>query len=309
MEKYTNEELLEFLPKNVQESDEFTTKQKAVLGQVMIYNGLEQTKENGFFYRSNHDLCNDCGIQEKTLIAAVRKLESLGLIDRKKGNRACGASEYRVDEKLIGEYCKKKEEYYSKDYSKQMAEMADRIRDLEITVKELQHKITVMEGGNYSTDTEPDTDKELEIEKEIYNNINNNIEIDESFENSVKEEAKEEENEPPGEVPATSSGSNGNVFSQEELKALRELNNIVNPFLLKVQIANSVGELEGLEDCLLESVREHLSNVGDCPDTVLENVSERVASALEARKEEMEELKRMEISKQIEYQRRLAGYY
>ena len=143
MEKYTNEELLEVLPSSVRETKELTSKQKVVLGQLIVYNGLEVVKKDGYFYRSNKDLCNDCEIQEKTLIAAVRKLESLGFIERKKGARTTGASEYRVNEKLIGDYCKTPIEDYSNDYSKQIVEMTDKIRELEITVKRLVERITV----------------------------------------------------------------------------------------------------------------------------------------------------------------------
>ena len=152
MEKYTNEELLEVLPSSVRETKELTSKQKVVLGQLIVYNGLEVVKKDGYFYRSNKDLCNDCEIQEKTLIAAVRKLESLGFIERKKGARTTGASEYRVNEKLIGDYCKTPIEDYSNDYSKQIVEMTDKIKELEITVKRLVERITVIESKNYSTD-------------------------------------------------------------------------------------------------------------------------------------------------------------
>ena len=53
MEKYTKEELLEMLPTDVRDSKELTTKQKIVLGQLLIYNGLEMVKKNGYFNRSN----------------------------------------------------------------------------------------------------------------------------------------------------------------------------------------------------------------------------------------------------------------
>lgn len=170
MEKYTNEELLEVLPSSVKETKELTSKQKVVLGQLIIYNGLEIAKKDGYFYRSNKDLCNDCEIQEKTLITAVRKLESLGFIERKKGARPSNASEYRIKEKLIDDYCKTPVEDYSNDYSKQIVEMADRITELEITVKNLVERITVIEDRNYSTDTDTDKEIELDKEKELLNN-------------------------------------------------------------------------------------------------------------------------------------------
>ena len=152
MEKFTNEELLDVV------QPKLTTKQKVVLGQLIIYNGLDKTKKDGYFYRSNKDLCNDCDIQEKTLIAAVRKLEALGFIERKMGSRTSGASEYRLNQKVIDDYCKTPVKDYSENYSEQIAEMASKIRELEITVKKLTKRITVIESKNYSTDT--DIDKE-----------------------------------------------------------------------------------------------------------------------------------------------------
>ena len=173
MEKYTNEELLDVLGSCLRESKELTPKQKAVLGQLYVYDGLNKKDKDGYFYRSNKDLCNDCDIkEEKTLIAAVRKLVLLGFIDTVRGSRKDGASLYRLNRKVIDDYCKTPVKEYSNDYSKKIVEMADRIRELENTVKMLVDRITVIETANYSTDTE--TDKDIDIEKDINNNINNN---------------------------------------------------------------------------------------------------------------------------------------
>ena len=201
MEKYLKEELLEILPTSIQESKELSSKQKIVLGQLIIYNGLDKTKTDGYFYRSNKDLCTDCDIQEKTLITAVIKLESLGLIKRKKGDRKSGASEYRLNMDAIKDYCNKdcKTEIednsnnndYSNDYSKQITAMHERINELEITVKRLVERITVIEGGNYSTDTESDIDKDKEIDKVIYNNKNNILNKD--FLNKIEDSKNKEE--------------------------------------------------------------------------------------------------------------------
>ena len=173
MEKYTNEELLEVLPYNLRDSRELTTKQKVVLGQLIIYSGLNETKNNGYFYRSNKDLSNDCDIQEKTLITAINKLVSLGFIERKSGSRTEGASLYKLNKNLIENYSKNNIEDYSENYSKQIAEMSDRIKQLEVTVKTLVEKITVIEGKNYSTEVEieKEIEKEVEIEKDNNNNI------------------------------------------------------------------------------------------------------------------------------------------
>ena len=107
MEKYTNEELLDVLGSCLRESKELTPKQKAVLGQLYVYDGLNKKDKDGYFYRSNKDLCNDCDIkEEKTLIAAVRKLVLLGFIDTVRGSRKDGASLYRINRKVIDDYCK-----------------------------------------------------------------------------------------------------------------------------------------------------------------------------------------------------------
>ena len=179
MEKFTNEELLEVLPSNVKESIELTTKQKVILGQLYMYNGLEIAKKDGYFYRSNKDLCNDCGISEHTLIVAVRKLEALGFIERKKGARNSGASEYRINCKLMNDYCKTNTANCSEDYSKQILELSSRIKELENTVKLLMGRITVIESRNYSTET--DTESDIEKEKDI-----------ESINNIIKEKLKDE---------------------------------------------------------------------------------------------------------------------
>ena len=193
MEKYLKEELLEILPTSIQESKELSPKQKIVLGQLIIYNGLDKTKTDGYFYRSNKDLCTDCDIQEKTLITAVIKLESLGLIKRKKGDRKSGASEYRLNMDAVNNYCKKEIEDNSnnQDYSKILTSMHVRITELEITVKRLVERITVIEGGNYSTDTESDIDKDKEIDKVIYNNKNNILNKD--FFNKIEGSENNEE--------------------------------------------------------------------------------------------------------------------
>ena len=181
MEKYTNEELLEVLPPHIRElkSTILSPKQKAVLGQFYILNGLDKKNSEGYFFRSNGDLANDCDIVERTVISAVNKLVRMGFVDTIRGSRKEGASFYRINQKVIDDYGKTKVDDYCKnpiedcsnDYSKQIAEMTDKIKELEITVKKLVEKNTVIESKNCSTDT--DIDKELDKEKEINNNILN----------------------------------------------------------------------------------------------------------------------------------------
>lgn len=91
------ENLLSVLPAAIAASTELTSAQKKVLGQLIVYSGLEEARNNGgWFYRSNEDLCSDVEVSNNTLLTAVRKLYDLGYIDRRPGSRTTGASEYRV---------------------------------------------------------------------------------------------------------------------------------------------------------------------------------------------------------------------
>ena len=249
MEKYSNEELLEVLPTNVRESKELTTKQKVVLGQLIIYSGLDKKDNEGYFFRSNKDLTNDCDIQEKTLIAAVNKLVMLGFIDTvrgtKKNNRA---SLYRINQKTIDDYCKtivddyskRENENYSNDYSEIITAMHVRITELEITVKNLVERITVIEGRNYSTDT--DKDIELDKEKEL---LNNNILNNTSFNNILGETESNQELE--------TIDSDNNKLNQSQLVSIESEDSKLNQSQLEsneipAEVLISTNELDSLND-------------------------------------------------------------
>ena len=265
MEKYTNEELLDVLDSSLRESKELTPKQKAVLGQLIIYNGLDKTKKDGYFYRSNKDLCDDCDIQEKTLIAAVRKLEALRFIDRKMGSRTNGASEYRLNQKMIDDYCKTPVKDYSNDYSKQIAEMTSKIRELEITVKKLVERITVIEGKNYSTDTD--------IDKDINNNINNNIlektvsikelERGESVEKTLESQSVINEsqtsspvNEESPVVPLTDSTGELEKQLPTEEEQYQQCIQYLQPLFSEYPNAASISELDGLKHKTIQAMKK-----------------------------------------------------
>lgn len=265
MEKYTNEELLDVLDSSLRESKELTPKQKAVLGQLIIYNGLDKTKKDGYFYRSNKDLCDDCDIQEKTLIAAVRKLEALRFIDRKMGSRTSGASEYRLNQKMIDDYCKTPVKDYSNDYSKQIAEMTSKIRELEITVKKLVERITVIEGKNYSTDTD--------IDKDINNNINNNIlektvsikklERGESVEKTLESQSVINESQTSSPVNEESlvallTDSTGELEKQlpTEEEQYQQCIQYLQPLFSEYPNAASISELDGLKHKTIQAMKK-----------------------------------------------------
>lgn len=317
MEKYTNEELLEVLPSSVKETKELTSKQKVVLGQLCVYNGLEIAKKDGYFYRSNKDLCDDCDIKsEHTLIAATRKLEMLGFIDRKKGSRGSGASEYRINEKLIGDYCKTNTANCSDNCSVKLTEMTNRIKELENTVKILVEKIAVIEGLNCSTESEKE--KELDKEIDILNNNSLNNIIEET--NYSKELEKEESGEnltvsqlaleeslsaPIEELSQVSKVFDSTDF--EEICASTEDESIaveekviptedeqyqqwldaLTPCLDELEDAQTLKQLDYIKVRLKQIGSEYLDCHEDTSPTVIEKMNKMVGSALKSKKSEL----------------------
>jgi len=352
MEKYSNEELLEVLPTNVRESKELTTKQKVVLGQLIIYSGLDKKDNEGYFFRSNKDLTNDCDIQEKTLIAAVNKLVMLGFIDTVRGTRKNNrASLYRINQKTIDDYCKtivddyskKENENYSNDYSEIITAMHVRITDLEITVKRLAERITVIETANYSTDT----DKEIDIDKEK-DLLNNNILNNSSFNNIIGEtesnqeletnesddsklnQSQLESNEIPAEV-LVSTNELDNINDQtdadepssiEELLSIDESYvptaeekeiwkgclNIMNPYLSKMQSVTSRMIVDGIKDEIVDKAKNYFNSTDGATNWVIMQFSKRVADYTHARYDELEELNKKQREKQLQQSSRFAAF-
>lgn len=310
MVKYTNEELLDVLPPSLRESKELTTKQKVVLSQLVIYNGLEVVKKNGYFFRSNKDLKDDCGIEEKTLITAVNKLVMLGFIDRISGSRKDGASLYRVNQKMITDYCKtpvndnskKKIEDYSNDYSKQIAAMSERIKELEITVKRLVEKITVIEGKNYSTESE--LDKELEIEKN--NNIINNNSL---YNLEESENVKELEIVESPSEDETSNEEQTFIPTANDKEELKRWNELINPYLLKVQSATSNAELNTIQSRMIQAVNDKYEEWG-CPNELVSTyLNERISDYFTSRVKDIEDMHSKQITKQLEQLSQYASFY
>ena len=307
MVKYTNDELLEMLPSSIRETKELTSKQKVVLGQLLIYNGLEKVKRDGYFYRSNQDLCTDCEIQEKTLISAVRKLESLGFIERKKGSRTSGASEYRLNEQLISDYSKTQVEKSSNDYSEQISAMSDRIKELEITVKRLVERITVIEGRNYSTETE--LDKELDIEKDNSNILNNNTLLNIEYNIEESENTKELEiAESPLEVKTNEDGQTF-IPNAKEKEELEKWNKLINPYLLKVLSATTDTELNTIHSNLIQAVNDKYDEWGYPYESVKTYLNERIIGYFKSRKKDIEEIHTKQINQQLKQHEQYASYY
>ena len=202
-------ELIMLLPINIRESKEFTNKTKLVLAQLILMNGMDKAKNDGYFFVTNKKLVDELGITEMTLIKKLRELEVCGYITRKAGKRG-EASEYTVNEELIfsenysnknQNYSNNMENYSNKletiviNYSNKIDELTLIINDLLKSNQELTKKIEELmsnqnysnKNQNYSTDTESDTELELDIN----NKLNNNIKIKENNILEKKEENKE----------------------------------------------------------------------------------------------------------------------
>lgn len=215
MEKFTNEELIEMLTPELQASNELTDSQKRLLGLFMVYNELDETKNNGYFYRSNSDLMNDCEIKSKsTLITAIAKLKRMNLIERKVGSRTVGASEYKLNEETIENYqsngsndnctnrtngsndnCTNNCTHCTNNCTNdKIVKMADRIRVLEEKVQFLLDKIGLMNctnctnGSNANCTTDTETEKDIEKEPIIINDI---VYKDVLLSNNIKDDLKD----------------------------------------------------------------------------------------------------------------------
>jgi len=332
MEKLTNEELLEALPTSLRESKELTTKQKVVLGQLIIYSGLEIVKKDGYFFRSNKDLTNDCDIQEKTLITALNKLVMMGFIERKSGSRKDGASLYRLNQKMITDYCKTKVDDYSKkdsedysnDYSKIITAMHVRITELELTVKRLVERITVIEGGNYSTET--DIDKEIDKEKDLLNNniLNNNIEETDSNQEletneiptevlvstneleSLNDQTDADEPSSIEELPIIDEESY--VPTDEEKEIWKGCLKLINPYLAKMQTVTSSMIVDSIKSEIVSKAKNYFNSIDGVTDWVIMEFSKRVADYTSARYSELEKLNKENINKQLQQSSRYAAF-
>lgn len=201
--KFTDEqkEVLALLPQDVKESNELTDAAKLILANLMLLNGTDFAKNEGYLFRTNQALKEDTGIKsEKTIIAAVNKLIELGFIERKAGQRK-SASEYRLNTVKIQEYTVKiycKNKNYSNKLQYNNDEISLIINELQNTVKKLQYKITVIEDEllqyknysikNYSENKNYSTD--IDIDKEIESETNDNNDNTEEY--NIKDQNEKE---------------------------------------------------------------------------------------------------------------------
>ena len=211
--KFTDEqkEVLALLPQDIKESNELTDAAKLILANLMLLNGTDFAKNEGYLFRTNQALKEDTGIKsEKTIIAAVNKLIELGFIERKAGQRK-SASEYRLNtvkihcKNTVKNYSNKlqyKEENTVKNYSNKLQYNNDEIlliiNELQNTVNKLQYKITVIEDEllqyknysikNYSENKNYSTD--IDIDKEIESETNDNNDNTEEY--NIKDQNEKE---------------------------------------------------------------------------------------------------------------------
>lgn len=275
MNKSDLKELMALLPSNITKSKEFTTKTKMVIAQLILMNGMDKVKNDGYFFVTNKKLVDELDITEKTIIKIMRNLEEHNFITRKAGKRG-EASEYIVNEEIIKSFgntvkkhCNTVKEntvinysnnlestvinYSNKindliliinDLTKSNQELIDKVNQLEITVLNYSNKIE-----NYSTDTESDKDKEIEKDKDI-ENINYNIN-----KNNILNKIEEKEN---------------NITKEKEINVPLEqyneidLNNKIHNSKFEIKEVNPVGDEK--KDMLLQSILSFKSSLENYKD-------------------------------------------
>lgn len=204
MEKFETQELLELVPTETVTKFNLTPKQTLLLGYLIMWNGLESSKDNGNFFRSNEDILNDIDISKPTLITSLRKLEAAKLIERISGYRnkeEKKASVYKINENNIyknyNEMNTNNNEIIVELISiiKQQIEFQNQIMGKILFNQDLTHNLThknplnkdILEESNndrvksdLTHNLTSDTETDIEIEKELNNiiNKNNNIIID-----------------------------------------------------------------------------------------------------------------------------------
>ena len=232
MEKFESTEFIELVPCELQRT--LTKKQTLLLGYFIMLNGLEESKTNGTFYRSNDDILEDLAgeITKPTLISAIRTLETKNLIERTSGYRnkdGKQASIYKLNENNIFKNQSNMNSEITLELVKVIKAMQEQInfqnkiigkillnQDLTLNLthqnplnKEVSSdmgKVQLNENLtlNLTSDTESDIDKDINNNinkiinniKETSNNINNKLNIIKERENIINNiQEKEDDNE------------------------------------------------------------------------------------------------------------------
>jgi hypothetical protein len=193
----------------------------------------------------------------------------------------------------IDDNCKKETDNYSNDYSKQIVEMTNRIKELEITVKRLVERITVIEGKDYSTeeDIEEDIDKELDKEKNI-NILNNNClynNIEETEDTKELEIAESGENFTESQLVLTESLAEKPIEVEEthipsEDEQYQQWLQVLTPYLKELETVKTLGQFNKIKDKLAQVGNEYLDNHEETCSTAVERMNKTLGSALRDKK-------------------------
>lgn len=311
MIKYTNEELLEILPAALKDSNELTKAQKVVMGQLVIYDGLDKKNSEGFFFRSNSDLCNDCEISEPTLIRAIRKLGHIGLIETKRGSRGSGASLYKINEELLKGFYKSLMQNPN-NACVDNREIVDKIKELELLLN--------YSKNNLSNDFSTDTDEEIEIDKdvkELVYNILKYISIDslkKHLSNILEECSSTGAYEEGGVESATTENQQTDVLLQQqssnennsrswlidgsteiaevtiipiEEEQYQQWFQIVDPFLKEIEDCINLGRLEDIRRRMVQVVNDYYCCHEDTSKDVLDRIDKLCVTSYKTKKEQL----------------------
>lgn len=255
-------EFFEYLPNFVKDTKDLTLGSKNVLAALLFLSNNEYSKENGFFYRSNKDLCKDAEVCEHTLIKSLSQLEVMGFIGRKVGKRGTGASEYKINEsflnslkvdfnKIFGNAVNEeriKVEGFTAKCSKECSNKSAVIENKKCSNQNpnkqrgFEESAVISAVKKCSTDTESDKETDIEIElnknikilikkiEELINILPEPEEIKEKEKNIINYIQKEKESSEPE-----------NKFEDEEEKIIEDKNKTQTPlegFALKKEEIN-----------------------------------------------------------------------
>ena len=122
MENIKNKkELADMLPSFVRNNKELKLNDKAVLGLLLFYNGMDKAKEKGSFYATNERIAKEVGISIRTVIRIVYKLKSLNYIKRITGSKN-NPSTYIINENTVTNTVEK----YSGIYENRVTKYGDK---------------------------------------------------------------------------------------------------------------------------------------------------------------------------------------
>lgn len=296
MEKIEFEELVALVPSEL--SNTLTKKQTLLLGYFIMLNGLDESKTNGTFYRSNDDILEDLAgeITKPTLISAIRTLETKNLIERTSGYRnkdGKQASIYKLNENNIFKNEKNmNNNELTLELVKVIKAMQEQINFQNKIIgkilfnQDLTHNFTLetplntndsTDMGkvqlnenltlNLTSDTESDIDKDINNNlnkiinniKETSNNINNKLNKIEERENIINNiQEKEDDNE------LDSTEFENEVEDNEEINDSIPSEDEVKETMLaeeQIEIPSEQGYIDiNLQDTFETSVQESLDN-------------------------------------------------